>query len=100
MRIDEVIEQWLGQITERKGSAIHRLPALLAEQPVVDTAFIATHLEITDRAARNLVERACEYGILRPMGNRCRGIFYQADELIEVLEEISSIQGIRRIMAR
>lgn len=98
-RIDEVIGSWAASMTERKGSAIYRLPQLLAEQPVVDTALVADRLNITDRAARNLVERACEYGMLSSMGNRRRGVFYQADGLIEVLEEISSIQGIRRVMA-
>ena len=46
-----------------------------------------------------MVERACGYGILRPIGNRRRGVFYQADELIDLLEELSSVQGIRRVLA-
>ena len=33
------------------------------------------------------------------MGNRRRGAFYQCDELIAVLEDVSSMQGIHRILA-
>jgi hypothetical protein len=60
---------------------------------------VAHALGITDRAARTLVETACERGILSKMGNAKRGAFYQATELIDVLEEISSVQGIRRMVA-
>lgn len=97
--IDAVIGTWRERITERAGSGIHRLPGLLVEQPVVNTAFVARKMDITQRAASTMVSRACEYGMLRPMGNRHRGEYYQADALISVLEEVSSIQGIRRMVA-
>ncbi len=98
-KIDAVLSEWSQQFKERKGSSIYRLPAALVEQPVVNVEFLAQHLGITPRAARSLTGKACEYGILRPLGNRKRGEFYQADAIIEVLEEISSIQGIRRVMS-
>ena len=98
-KMDGVIEGWGAMITERKGSSIHRLPGVLVEQPVVSIAYLAKRLGITPRASLSLVERACEYGILRPLGNRRRGEFFQSDEIVAVLEEISDIQGIRRIAA-
>ena len=98
--VDEVLGGWASANTDRSGSASHRLPALLVEQPVVDVAFVASRLGITDRAARNLIETACERGILAKMGNAKRGAFYQASDLIAVLEEASSLEGIRRIAAR
>ena len=98
--VDEVLAGWAIENTDRAGSASHRLPALLVEQPVVDVAFVASRLGITDRAARNLVEVACERGILAKMGNAKRGAFYQAPDLIAVLEEASSLEGTRRIAAR
>lgn len=97
--IDEVMCEWGEGITERAGSSIHRLPQLLAEQPVVNVAFVAKRLGITERAASSLVNRACEYGMLRAMGNRHRGEFYQSDALINVLEEASSLPGIRRMLS-
>ena len=98
--VDGILAGWASENTDRTGSASHRLPALLVKQPVVDVAYVASHLGITDRAARNLVEVACERGILAKMGNAKRGAFYQASDLIAVLEEASSVEGIRRIAAR
>ena len=98
--VKDVLDNWAAANTDRAGSASHRLPALLVEQPVVDVAYVASHLGITDRAARNLIETACERGILAKMGNAKRGAFYQAPDLIVVLEEASSLEGIRRIAAR
>jgi len=98
--VNEILAEWASENTDRAGSASHRLPALLVEQPVVDVAFVASRLGITDRAARNLIEVACERGVLAKMGNAKRGAFYQATDLIAVLEEASSLEGIRRIAAR
>ena len=98
-RMDEVFAGWLDQVTERSGSSIYKLPTVLARQPVVNAAFIAHELGITQRAALNLLDRACEYEFVRPFGNRRRGAFYQCDELIDVLEQASSVQGVRRIIA-
>ncbi len=98
-RIDGVIADWRARMTERAGSAMHRLPDVLVEQPVVDSAYLAQHLGVTRRATTSIIEKACAYGMLRPVGGRLRGGFYQADELIEVLEEISDMHGIRRVLA-
>lgn len=97
--IDDIMGTWNGRITERSGSAIWRLPALLAEQPVVTVAFVAERLGVTPRAASSIVSRACAYGMLRPLGSKRRGDFYQSDALIDLLEEISSMPGIRRVLA-
>lgn len=98
--VDDILARWASANTDRVGSASHRLPALLVEQPVVDVAYVASHLGITDRAARNLIDAACERDILAKMANAKRGAFYQAADLIVVLEEASSLEGIRRIAAR
>ena len=98
--VEEVLEGWRSANTDRIGSASHRLPALLVEQPVVNTGYVAERLGISDRAARTLVDVACERGILTKMGNARRGDFYQASELLAILEEASSVQGIRRIASR
>lgn len=95
--IDAVLDRWRGVITERAGASIHRLPSVLVEQPVINAAYLADTLNITPRASRNLIERACEYGMLRKVGNAHRGVFYQADEIIDVLEDISGEQAIRRM---
>ena len=98
-KMDGVIDGWTQQFTERRGSSIYHLPAVLVEQPVVTSEYLAKRLGITVRAARTLVTRACEYGVLRPLGNRRRGEFYQSDEIVEVLEQVSDVQGIRRVVS-
>ncbi len=98
--VDSVLSEWNSLNTDRAGSSSHRLPALLVEQPVVNVEYVAAHLAITNRAARNLIGVACERGILQKVGNARRGTFYQASDLISVLEEASSLQGIRRLAAR
>lgn len=98
-RVDSILAGWIERMTERRGSKIRELPRLLVEQPVVTIPYVAEQLEITSRAASNLVARACDYGILRAFGNKRRGRFFQSDELVDVLEEISSVEGIRRVLA-
>lgn len=98
--VDRILDDWRSRNVDRKGSASHALPALLVRQPVVDVAYVARGLGITDRAARTLVETACERGILSKMGDARRGAFYQAAELIDVIEEASSREGVRRMAAR
>ena len=98
--VDEILAEWAFGNTDRAGSASYRLPALLVEQPVVNVAFVASRLGISDRAARNIIATACERGILTKMGNAKRGAFYQASDLIAVLEEASSLEGIRRMASR
>ena len=98
--VDEVLAMWSAKTTDRADSASHRLAALLVEQPVVDTTYVASRLDVSDRTARTLIEKACERGILTKIGNAHRGAYYQASDLIEILEEASSVQGIRRIAAR
>ncbi|MEG0376323.1 MAG: Fic family protein [Raoultibacter sp.] len=95
--IDAILDRWNTSITARKGSSAHRLSTVLVEQPVVDVAYVARKLGISDRAARNLVQTACEKEILAKMGNAQRGAFYQAPELLDELEKATSVTGIRRI---
>ena len=94
-----LVGDWTTRMQERSGSRIFGLPALLVEQPVVNSDYVANGLEITRRSATSIINRACEYGILKPLGNMRRGDFYQAPELIAILDEISSMAGIRRLVA-
>lgn len=98
--VDGLLENWAGRNSDRKGSASHGLSLLLVGQPVVNAPYVASGLKISERAARTVIETACERGILAKMGNRKRGAYYQASELIAILEEASSLQGIRRLAAR
>ncbi len=98
-RIEALIDTWESDISERSTSNIHRLPNVLVAQPVVDSKYLATALGITQRAAKSLIDRACEYGMLRPIGSKRRGEFYQSDDIVNLLDDLSSAQSIRRLFA-
>lgn len=95
--IDELLESWRLKITQRRGSRIHELPFLLARQPVVNSSFVADALGISQRAAHDVLELGCEYGIIRPAGNVKRGVLYQSDALIDIMEAMASCEGLRRM---
>lgn len=94
--LEAVVSAWEERITEKKTASIWTATNLLVEQPVVDADFFSDKLGITPRASRNLLNRLSEYGILRRIGNSQRGVFYQADEIITVMEDVSDKIAIRR----
>ena len=98
--IASLIATWEDAIMERAGSAIYGLPNVLVAQPVVDSKYLAEALGTTQRAAKTIIDRACTYGILRPIGNKRRGELYQSDDVVDLLDEVSSIQGIRRLLTK
>lgn len=95
--IESVLEDWDGLVGHRKGSKIRLLPKTLVKQPVVNSAYLADSLGVTQRTATTLILRACEYGMLRHMGKRQRGDFYQSDAIIRVLDEINEASTFRTI---
>ena len=97
-KIEVLLDSWHELIEERKGSAIHKLPELLVEQPVVDAEYVASKLGISDRMARNVLARAGEYGIVRQLGSARRNRLFQADELLDILEDISAKDAMRRVL--
>lgn len=96
--IDEILELWQTKIVQRKGSRIYDLPFLLVKQPVVNSSFVADAFGISQRAARDILELACEYEILRPTGNAKRGTLYQSDALIDIMEAMTSCESLSRVI--
>lgn len=94
--VSEVVKRWKSNIDEKRTSSIWKLIYLLIDQPVVNSTFVSENLNITLRAANQLISRAINYGILRRIGNEQRGIFYQADDIISILDKISDNTIIRR----
>lgn len=95
--IESVLEDWDVLVGDRKGSKIRLLPKTLVKQPVVNSKYLANSLGVTQRTATTLILRACEYGMLRHMGKRERGDFYQADAILNVLDNISEASTFRTI---
>lgn len=95
--IESLLEDWDNLVGHRKGSKIRQLPKALVKQPVVNSAYLADSLGVTQRTATTLILRACEYGMLRHMGKRQRGDFYQSDAIINVLDQINEASTFRNI---
>lgn len=95
--IESLLEDWDSLVGHRKRSKIRQLPKTLVKQPVVNSAYLADSLGVTQRTATTLILRACEYGMLRHMGKRQRGDFYQSDAIINVLDEINEASTFRNI---
>ena len=95
--IESLLEDWDSLVGHRKGSKIRQLPKTLVKQPVVNSAYLADSLGVTQRTATTLILRACEYGMLRHMGKRQRGDSYQSDAIINVLDEINEASTFRNI---
>lgn len=95
--IESLLEDWDSLVGHRKGSKIRQLPKTLVKQPVVNSAYLADSLGVTQRTATTLILRACKYGMLRHMGKRQRGDFYQSDAIINVLDEINEASTFRNI---
>lgn len=95
--IDAVLASWKEKTHQRKGASLHKLPFVLIEQPVITVDYLSKSLGLSERGTRNLIEVAAEQGILEQHGNRKTGVFYQAPELIDILEEASSLEAIRRL---
>lgn len=95
--IGSLLEDWDSLVGHRKGSKIRQLPKTLVKQPVVNSAYLADSLGVTQRTATTLILRACEYGMLRHMGKRQRGDFYQSDAIINVLDGINEASTFRNI---
>lgn len=96
-QIAQITEEWNQVINERKNSAIWKLIDIIIEQPVINTKYLEENLNISTRTANNLIDRAISYGLLRRIGTEKRGIFYQSDAIIEVMDEVSSLETLRRM---
>jgi hypothetical protein len=87
--ISSLLEEWHGLVGDRKGSKICQAPFVLLDQPVLNSAFLARSLDVTQRSATSLILRLCECGIISKMGKRKRGDFYQSKVVLQILDEIT-----------
>lgn len=94
--ISMIIQKWEDKIGERKTSSTYKLIYLLIEQPVINSMYLSDKLNITIRAANQLIDRAIDYGVLTKFGTAQRGIFYQANDIIDIMNLISDNKIIRR----
>lgn len=72
---------------------------LLVEQPVVNAEFVSSRLEVTKRTAYNIIETAVKNNVLTKIGNKRRGIYFEARAITQMLDIVASKDGLRRLVA-
>ena len=92
-QVDKVLGTWREMNTDRSNAVSHRLPSMLVEQPVVSASYVAQHLGVSAQTARRTIKAACERGILTELRAIRREPFYQAGDLIDILEDASYMRG-------
>lgn len=94
-----LVGDWTARMQERSGSRIFGLPALLVEQPRRQLRLRGKRARDNPQISNFHHQQSMRIRQLKPLGNMRRGDFYQAPELISILDEISSMAGIRRLVA-
>jgi Fic family protein len=98
-KLDLILQDWRSRVKAMKNNSIWRLFNLLIEQPVVDAKYIYTNLGITERSAGNVIELAQNTGILHKIGNKHKGVFYEAKAITALLDDVSTMDNLRRLAA-
>src|SRR5699024_256656 len=80
-------EGWMGTIKGRSDSAAWRLADHLFTQPVVNAAYVARALGVSDRGGRNAIGKLVDAGILRQtvLGRR-RNVVWQSDAVVAAMD--------------
>lgn len=98
--VDSVMERWRQAMGSRPTGAAARLLPHLVAQPVTSVAIAAKALGVSERQALNVLDEACEARVVSPCGNRRRGRFFQATELLEIVDAVGAEDGLRRALPR
>jgi Fic family protein len=95
--VEHLLADWEDKITEKKTSRTRDAIRLLIQQPVITADYLSQKLTLTPRAARDLIGRLVNYGILAPMSANPRKVFYQAPAIIAIIESMSGAKSIQRL---
>lgn len=98
-RIEELLGNWRSSIKAHQDARIWDLLNLLVEQPVINAEFVASRLEVTNRAAYSIIETAVKNDVLKKIGTKHRGIYYEARAITQMLDIVASEDGLRRLAA-
>ncbi|MEV5647740.1 Fic family protein [Nocardia sp. NPDC052254] len=81
--------------TARADSAVWPMIDALIAQPIVNSSYLMRTVGISAVAAHRAVDRLVEAGVLREVTRQVRNRVWQADEVIEALDDFTA--GIRRV---
>lgn len=95
LELREVHATWHHRVRARSDSTVWRLVDLLVRHPVVDSAFIAEHLQIAPRNVHRHVEVLVSAGVLIEFTDRARNRAWRAPEILEALDAFADRAGRR-----
>lgn len=82
--------RWDSALHARQGSTARRALDLFAEQPVVTVKYIAERLGVSDVSANNAIPALVDAGVLRQSTQGRRNRHWQADEVLDALDEFGA----------
>ncbi|GMA25738.1 Fic family protein [Luteimicrobium album] len=94
--IQEVRESWTTSIHARSDSSAWRLADELFRQPVVNAAYAASRLDVSDRAARNAIETLVTADALTPVTLARRNQAWQAPKILAAMDHFAETSTRRR----
>jgi hypothetical protein len=80
---------WLGRLRARRDSAAWRLADLVTGRPVVNAAFVAERLGVSQANAVSAIDRLVEAGALRQIGTSQRNRSWEAPDVLAALDRFA-----------
>jgi len=92
-RIARMPEDWRDAARPRRGSAAHRLTAVLAAQPIVNAAEVQRLTSASQASAYDAIATLAEAGVLRRLSRSRRDTVWVASALIDEADEVTARLG-------
>jgi Fic family protein len=89
-RFESLRNDWNLKIKARRDAVVWRMLELLMVQPIVDVKYTASHLHVTDPAARNAIDQLLSAGILKKSVDRNRNVLYEAHEVVKLTDSFAT----------
>jgi len=87
--LDEVRRRWQKSLNVRSDAAAHRAIDVVTAQPVIDVAYLAESLGISDRRAGDAIGVLVENEVLTQIGSGARNRRWQAPDVLRALDNFS-----------
>jgi len=95
-RIDQIRSKWQNQLTVRKGATAWEALHILLSNPIINTNMLCEIMGIEERTSYNIINQLEKDNIIKKVNQYKRGAFYEARDIIQLFDELSDINSIRR----
>jgi len=88
--LNDVRSTYRDRLTARRDSVAWQIVDALIGQPVIDNAYVTERFGVSDVAAQRAIDRLVDVGVLSGSGDRRRNRMWQADEVLQALDEFAA----------